>query len=213
MSVEIGSRDIAAKYNGFAPWYDYFEAVLGFLGVSQLRQALVSQATGKVLEVAVGTGQNLQYYRTDCDIVAVDLSSEMLKLARGRAAKLNINIRFSLADAEALPFPDQSFDTVVSSLSTCTFPNPANAIQEMIRVSKPSAQLFLLEHGRSDRRWLGQWQDRHADKIAQRFGCHWNREPLNLAKTAGLKITAARRTFLGIFHQMRAAPTITHIKR
>jgi ubiquinone/menaquinone biosynthesis C-methylase UbiE len=208
MSVKFGSRDIAAKYNRFALWYDYFEAVLGFFGVSKLRQALVSQATGKVLEVAVGTGQNHRYYRTDCEIVAVDLSSEMLKIARERAAKLNVNIRFSLADAETLPFPDQCFDTVVSSLSTCTFPNPANALREMIRVSKPSAQLFLLEHGRSDRRWLGLWQDRHADKIAQRFGCHWNRDPLELAKRAGLKIIRARRNFFGVFHRIIAVPDV-----
>src|SRR5262245_4348048 len=88
----------------------------------------------------------------------------MLKVARERGAKLNVKFRFALADAEALPFRDGCFDTVVSSLSTCTFPNPANALQEMARVSKPFSQILLLEHGRSDRQWPGQWQDRHADK-------------------------------------------------
>jgi ubiquinone/menaquinone biosynthesis C-methylase UbiE len=75
----------------------------------------------------------------------------MLKRARERAAKLNINVQFSLADAEALPFRDRCFDTVTSSLSTRTFPNPAEALHEMSRVSKPSGQILLVEHGRSDR--------------------------------------------------------------
>jgi hypothetical protein len=74
----------------------------------------------------------------------------------------------------------------------------------MARVSKPSSQIVLLEHGRSDCQWLGRWQDRHADKIAKPFGCHWNREPLEIAKAARLKIVRARRVFFGIFHRITA---------
>jgi len=204
--VEFASRELSAKYDRFARWYDYVEGVLDFLGVGRLRQGVFSEASGKVLEVAVGTGKNLCYYRSDCQIIAVDLSREMLKVARERAAKLNINAHFSLADAEALPFPDHCFDTVVSSLSTCTFPNPAAALQEMARICKLSGQILLLEHGRSDRGWLGRWQDRHADNFAKPFGCHWNREPLELTKSAGLKISRSRRSFFGIFHRIEAEP-------
>ena len=204
--MEFASRELSAKYDRFARWYDYVEGVLDFLGVGRLRQGVFSEASGKVLEVAVGTGKNLCYYRSDCQIIAVDLSREMLKVARERAAKLNINAHFSLADAEALPFPDHCFDTVVSSLSTCTFPNPAAALQEMARICKLSGQILLLEHGRSDRGWLGRWQDRHADNFAKPFGCHWNREPLELTKSAGLKISRSRRSFFGIFHRIEAEP-------
>jgi ubiquinone/menaquinone biosynthesis C-methylase UbiE len=204
MPVEFATREIAAIYNRFAHWYDFIEAVLGLLGVGRLRQSVLSQASGKVLEVAIGTGRNLQYYHSDCEIVGSDLSTEMLKIARERAAELNFKVRFALADAEALPFPDESFDTVVSSLSTCTFPNPANALREMARVSKPSGQILLLEHGRSDRPWLGRWQDRHADRFAKPCGCHWNREPLELAKTAGLKVISTRRSIFGVFHRITA---------
>jgi ubiquinone/menaquinone biosynthesis C-methylase UbiE len=130
----------------------------------------------------------------------------MLKRARERAAKLNINAQFSLADAEALPFRDGCFNTVVSSLSTCTFPNPAEALREMARVAKPSGKILLVEHGRSDRGWLGRWQDRHADKFAKPFGCHWNREPLELTKSAGLKIIRSQRSFFGVFHRIEAQP-------
>jgi hypothetical protein len=67
-------------------------------------------------------------------------------------------------------------------------------------------KILLLEHGRSDREWLGRWQDRHADKFAEPLGCHWNREPLELLEHAGLKVVTARRTFFGIFHQIEAVP-------
>ena len=66
-------------------------------------------------------GKNLSYYPRGCRIIALDLSREMLNIARKRAAKLSMNVSFLLADAEALPFSDKTFDTVVSSLSTCTF--------------------------------------------------------------------------------------------
>jgi ubiquinone/menaquinone biosynthesis C-methylase UbiE len=206
MPVEFASRDLAAKYDRFARSYDILEGVLGYFGVTHLRRKVFSKASGKVLEVAVGTGKNLSYYRGDCQIIAVDLSKQMLKRARERAAKLKSGVQFSLADAEALPFRDRSFDTVVSSLSTCTFPNPAKALQEMARVSKPSGKILLVEHGRSDREWLGRWQDRHEDKFAKPFGCHWNREPLELAKGAGLKVTRSQRSFFGVFHQIEARP-------
>lgn len=99
----------------------------------------------------MGTGKNLSYYPRGCRITAVDVSAEMLNLARKRAAKLSMRISFLLSDAEALPFHDQRFDTVVSSLTTCTFPNPVATLREMARVCGPQGKILLLEHGRSDR--------------------------------------------------------------
>jgi ubiquinone/menaquinone biosynthesis C-methylase UbiE len=161
---------------------------------------------GRVLEVAVGTGKNLPYYPPRCQLIAVDLSREMLNVARKRAAKLSMHVSFVVADAEALPFRDNRFETVVSSLSTCTFPNPVAALEGMARVCRPEGQVLLLEHGRSARQWLGRWQDRHADQFAKPLGCHWNREPLDMVRKAGLKASNARRFFFGIFHEIEAAP-------
>jgi len=95
---------------------------------------------------------------------------------------------------------------VVSSLTTCTFPNPVAALQEMGRVCRPEGKILLLEHGRSDRAWLGRWQDERADRHAKQLGCHWNREPLELVREAGLKIVNAQRLFFGIFYQINAEP-------
>jgi ubiquinone/menaquinone biosynthesis C-methylase UbiE len=206
MAVEFTSRDISAKYDQFAPWYDWLEGILNVLGLSRLRRTILRRASGKVLEVAVGTGKNLTYYPRDCRIIALDLSNEMLNVARNKAAKLSVHISFSVADAEALPFPDKSFDTVVSSLSTCTFPNPVAALEEMARVCRADGKILLLEHGRSDREPIGRWQDRHADQFAKPLGCHWNREPLELTRKAGLTVVKSRRNFVGIFHRIEAEP-------
>ena len=206
MSVQFESREIADKYDQFARWYDWVEGVPDLLGVSRLRHQLLRRASGNVLEVAVGTGKNLRYYPQECRIVAVDISGEMLNVARKRAEKLSMNVDFLLTDAQALPFCGKSFDTVLSSLTTCTFPNPVLALQEMARVCKPTGRVLLLEHGRSNREWLGRWQDRREDSFANLLGCHWNREPLEIAREAGLNIVTAWRTFFGVFNVIEAKP-------
>lgn len=205
--MALTSQEIRRKYAKFAPWYDWMEGIPEFLSVHRFRRELLQRVSGNILEIAVGTGKNLRYYPSGCRIIAVDLSLEMLGVARKRAAGLKLNIPFSVMDAEALAFPDQSFDTVVSSLTLCTFPDPVAALREMARVCRLQGRILLLEHGRSNREWLGRWQDRRADRHAKPLGCHWNRQPLDLAAQAGLKLTAARRTFFGIFHILEVMPT------
>ena len=206
--------EIRQKYEKFARWYDLMDGIPEVLGVRRLRRRLLQQASGRVLEIAIGTGRNLRYYPKACKITAVDFSLAMLRVAQSRTNRLGLDIEFLVMDAEALAFSEQSFDTVVSSLSLCTFPDPAAALREMAGVCRPNGCILLLEHGRSDVEWLGRWQDRRADRHAMALGCRWNREPLDLVRRAGLKLIAAQRTFFGIFHlleAMRPGPTHAHI--
>jgi ubiquinone/menaquinone biosynthesis C-methylase UbiE len=92
------------------------------------REWVCSRATGEVLEVAVGTGRNFPYYPVDSTLTGVDLSSAMLAIARRRAAQLGRSVDLREADAEALPFPDDTFDTVVCTLSLCGIPDDRAAI-------------------------------------------------------------------------------------
>ncbi|MBI5119115.1 class I SAM-dependent methyltransferase [Candidatus Poribacteria bacterium] len=208
MTVPRSKADIKAKYDGMAGRYNLVETPYELLlGIKNLRRQLLQGATGKVLEIAVGTGKNLSHYSKDCEITAVDMSTGMLGVARRHAEGLGRNIAFRTMDAEALAFPDRSFDTVVSSLSLCTFPNPVAAVREMARVCRPEGRILLLEHGRSDHEWLGQWMDHRADKHARRVGCRWNRHPLDIVQQAGLTLIKAKRTFLGIMHQIEAQPS------
>lgn len=204
--IHLTQREISQKYDRFARWYDWVEGIPELLGVNRLRYRMLQRASGTVLEVAIGTGKNLPYYPRGCRIIGADASKEMLAIARKRASRLQLDISFLLADAEALPFSDDTYDTVVSSLSTCTFPNPVAALQEMARICRPEGKVLLLEHGRSDREWLGRLQDRTAERHAKQFGCHWNRKSLDLVMRAGLKTNKAEPAFFGVFYQIEAAP-------
>ncbi len=197
------------QYEKFAPWYDLVLGILEFLGVKNLRRRLLHGASGRVLEIAVGTGKNLQYYSGGCKITAVDLSPAMLEIARKRGIALSLHAAFLVMDGETLAFRDQSFDTVVDSLTLCTFPDPVVALREMARVCRTDGRILLLEHGRSEQGWLGHWQDRKADHHARKLGCRWNREPLDLVSQAGLTLISSRRTVLGIFHEIEAKPPKT----
>ena len=193
-------EEIRTKYEKFARWYDLMNGIPEVLGVRILRRRLLQRASGKVLEIAAGTGRNLRYYPKGCQITAVDFSPAMLGVARRRTDRLGLTILFLVMDAENLAFHDPCFDTVVSSLSLCTFPDPVAALREMARVCRPDGRILFLEHGRSDVEWLGRWQDRRADRHARALGCRWNREPLDLVRQAGLKLVIARRHFFGIIH-------------
>jgi ubiquinone/menaquinone biosynthesis C-methylase UbiE len=199
-------EEIRLKYNRFAPWYDLAEGLPDLLGMKNLRRTLLQRASGRVLEVAVGTGKNLPYYPTMCQITAVDVSLTMVTRARRRADKLGLHVHFQVMDAVHLGFPDQHFDTVVDTLALCTFPDPAAVLREMARVCRAQGHILLLEHGRSDRAWLGRWQDRRAERHARHLGCQWNREPLDLVRQAGLRLITTARHFFGIFHLLEVAP-------
>lgn len=203
---KMTAEKIQKAYDGIASEYEkriWFDQHI--LGVNRHRKKLLAQANGKILDVACGTGQNFEMYKKNSEITAIDLSPNMLEAARENANKLNLNIKFVVMDAENLEFPNQSFDTVVSTLSTCTFPNPVKALQEMKRVTRSGGLILLLEHGHSSWKWLANHQDRHVlPHYQQHAGCRWNQEPLDLVKEAGLKIMNSKRFSLGIFHTIEA---------
>lgn len=200
--IQSAYDEIADQYEK-RTWFDQH-----VLGVAHLRKKLLSKANGNVLEVACGTGQNLPLFAPNSRITAVDLSSKMLDVARETAAKHALNVDFALMDAEKLEFPDGSFDTVVSTLSTCTFPNPVRALQEMKRVCRPGGLILLLEHGHSSVPWLAAFQDRNEYRHYQNHaGCRWNQNPLDLIQSAGLRVLKSKRAVLGIFHSIEATPS------
>jgi ubiquinone/menaquinone biosynthesis C-methylase UbiE len=183
-------------------WFDQY-----ILGVARQRKRLMSKAHGKILDVACGTGLNFAFFPTTSEITAVDLSQRMLAVARRKAADLNLDIQTHVMDAEKLEFAEGVFDTVTSTLSTCTFPDPIQALREMKRVCRMGGLILLLEHGHSSLPWLATFQDRNVlQHYQQNAGCRWNQDPLDLVKAAGLKILRGRRFGLGMFHAIVATP-------
>ena len=111
-----------------------------------------SQTTGKTLEVAIGTGLNIASYPPGVELVGLDLSPEMLALARQRAEELGRDVDLRVGDAHALPFDAGTFDAVVCTYSLCNIPDPRSAVAEMKRVLRPGGRLLLVDHIGSDRR-------------------------------------------------------------
>lgn len=200
----LSTEEIGRRYDEIAPRYDQLERIIEVLAVGRLRR-LFEQAHGDVLEVAIGTGKNLPYYPSSCRITGIDVSEGMLAQARTKAEALDIELTVAVMDAEQLAFPDASFDTVTSSMTTCTFPDPLTALREMGRVCRPGGRILLLEHGRSSNRLIGWVQDRTAGRYARACGCHWNRHPQELVRQAGLEIVEAHRSFFGIFQTIIVA--------
>ena len=199
-------EEITQNYDKYARWYEYLEKLPELLGIHRLRKKLYRKASGDVLEVAAGTGNNLRHYPRDCKLTLVDLSREMLKIASQKARRQKLDVSIQEMDAERLEFPDNAFDTVVDSLSLCTLTQPIQALNEMSRVCKPNGRILLLEHGRSSNERIGRWQDKRADKHAKRFGCNWNRDILGLVGEAEVEIVSSQRYFFGAFHAIEVKP-------
>ena len=202
----LTASQLQSAYDGLADGYEkkvWFDQYI--LGVARHRQRLMSRAHGRILDVACGTGLNFPFFPSTSEITAVDLSQRMLAVANQKAGRLNLNVQTQVMDAQNLEFADVSFDTVTSTLSTCTFPDPVQALSEMQRVCCPGGFILLLEHGHSSLPWLARLQDRHVFPHYQKnAGCRWNQDPLDLVKTAGLKIVNSQRFGLGMFHAIVA---------
>ncbi|GAA0671939.1 class I SAM-dependent methyltransferase [Natronoarchaeum mannanilyticum] len=202
----MSTDEIRDTYADRASWFARLDW-LDRLVTGRYREPLFSQASGRVLDVACGTGVNFPYLPPDVDLVGIDVSPEMLAGARQQLDGLDLDGELHEMDAQALAFEADSFDTVISSLSTCTFPDPVAALREMDRVCKPSGQILLLEHGRSDVEPIGRLQDWRADAHYESMGCRLTQEPLDHVAAAGLDVRDVRTALFGIVTAVEAEPS------
>ena len=202
MSVEE-IRDSYAKYADWMARFDRFDRLL----TGRIRRRQFGDAEGRVLDVACGTGTNFRYLPPAVDFTGVDISPEMLAKAEDRLDRLGRDGTLRRMDAQDLAFDVDSFDTVISTLSTCTFPDPVAALREMERVCKPDGRILLVEHGRSDVGPIARFQDWRADSHYEQVGCRWNQEPLAVVERAGLTVTEARTGLLGILTALEVDPS------
>lgn len=157
---------------------------------AELKSALLADANGRVLEIGVGTGLSFVHYPEVDELVGVDPSEPMLRRARRRAEEIGRDVTLVEAPAEALPFEDDSFDTVVSLTVLCTVEDPARTLGEIRRVLRPGGRLLFLEHVRSSDPKRARAQDRFERPWGWiSGGCHPNRRTLNEIETAGFEVT------------------------
>lgn len=168
------------------------------------RSWVCSRAVGEVLEVAVGTGSNLPHYPPGLRLTGIDLSPQMLASARQRAADLGLDVSLREGDAQALPFDDESFDTVVCTLALCGIPDDRAAVAEMKRVLRPGGRLLLLDHVGST--WWPIWAVQRLVEVVsvRRTEEHQTRRPLPLLVEAGFEIVESERMRAGTVERVCA---------
>ena len=154
------------------------------------RQKAIALARGLVLEIGVGSGLNLALYDPAVEIVfAIDPSAELLRVAAQRSTGAAVPVSLARASAEQLPFSAAVFDTVVTTWTLCSIPDPLAALIELRRVLKPGGRLVFVEHGLAPEPGVARWQHRLTPcwkHIAG--GCHLDRSIDGLIGAAGFQL-------------------------
>jgi ubiquinone/menaquinone biosynthesis C-methylase UbiE len=173
------------------------------------REWACGQASGEVLEVAIGTGLNLPFYPADVAVTGLDLSEGMLDIARSRARELGRAAVLRQGSAHALPWADASFDTAVCTFGLCAIPDLGAAVQEMVRVVRPGGRLILVDHVASSSRIARGVQWLLELVTIPLAGEHFLRRPLRHVQASGLVIEQQQRFKLGLVERLIAAKPAT----
>jgi ubiquinone/menaquinone biosynthesis C-methylase UbiE len=165
----------------------------------RLRAEWIPRASGRVLEIGIGSALNLPFYSNQVrEVLGVDPSRELERLARKRVGQSSFPVQFLPAPADrALPLQDESFDTVVVTWSLCSIPSPSRALEEMRRVLKRDGQLIFIEHGLAPDARVSAWQHRLTPWWKHLSGgCHLNRKIDDLVRAAGFEIRDLKTLYL-----------------
>ena len=157
----------------------------------------LARVRGRVLFLAVGTGLEVPFFPSGLDITGVDISWGMLSQAKFRAAGYQGQFRLAQSDVERLAFRDDAFDTVVTSCTFCSVPDPVAGLRELRRVLKPGGELRMFEHTGS--RWFPFSLMLNAmTPITRRFGPDMNRDTVSNVQRAGFQLRSVRNVYLDV---------------
>ena len=181
----------------FAATYDRMSRKSEEAGVRALRQGLLSDAVGNVLEIGAGTGINLPHYDGNvASLVITEPEPAMLRRLQRKVREQAPLAKVLRAPAEDLPFEDGTFDTVVSTLVLCGVDDQERALREARRVLRPGGRLLFMEHVRSDDPALARFQDRMNWLNRLVVNCDCNRPTLTTIEGAGFHVSRLERTTL-----------------
>lgn len=171
-------------------WYDWALAASEARGLAARRRRLLASARGKVLEVGAGTGLNLRHYRPErvCSVQALEPDAARRRRLEVRAVTLPVELDVGAEPVEAAVFPDSSFDTVVSTLVLCCLPDPVAGLAAIARWLVPGGRFLFLEPAPGPRRQLA---TSSAGRLLSpvRGGCRFDRDTVELVRSAGLPVT------------------------
>ena len=168
--------------------------------LGEARRQLLSGLAGRVLEIGAGTGANFQHYSAQAQVTAIEPSIHFLKRARAKIATAQASIELKEADAQALPFANDTFDAAVATLVFCTIPDPTKALSEVKRVTRGGAPLLMIEHVKA--KTPGTQLLQNLWNPCQNFiggGCNVTRDTEAVVRDAGFQIQEVRELTTELF--------------
>lgn len=174
------------------------------------RQKLAQAATGTVLEIGAGGGQNFAFYdpAITSSVEAVEPNRHMLAQAKNALSSAKVPIHLQEAAVESLPFEDATFDAVLVTLVFCSVDAPDAGMREIHRVLKPSGKLLLFEHVRNPQPGWARWQDLFTPVQRRIAGnCHLNRDTGALVRSNGFMVTSEDWSGAGLHPQVAIIAT------
>ena len=166
-------QDTIRTYRLFSGSYDLVFGPVFHLGRKEAVRIANDRPNQRILEVGVGTGLSLPYFRPDSHVTGIDVSAEMLEKAKRRVERQNLSHVDGLhvMDAEHMAFEDNSFDAVLALYVASVVPNPARFAAEMRRVCIPGGTIVLVNHFTSDN-WALRWMEKRLAHLAKHIGFH-----------------------------------------
>lgn len=165
---------------------------------------ICSRAEGRTLEVAIGTGLNLEHYPKTVQLTGVDHNAAALAVAADRARRQGRSVALTEADLTALPFPEEHFDTVVGTFVLCEVADVNSALHELARVLRPGGHLLLADHVRATTSWVRVGQRLLESITIPASGEHFTRRPSQHLPAAGLAVVASDRFAHGAIERLHA---------
>jgi ubiquinone/menaquinone biosynthesis C-methylase UbiE len=171
----------------------------GMEGFQKKRAQVIPQASGRVLEIGIGSGLNFDFYDFNkvTEVVGVDPAVSSTTIAKSRASQYNSKISFIETTAESINLESSTFDSVVIGYSLCTIPDPMKALAEAYRLLKPGGSLFFMEHGLAPEPNVQKWQHRISPiwkKIAG--GCNLNRNIEEIILAGGFEFRDLKKKYI-----------------
>ena len=158
--------------------------------IKKQREKVVPKAYGRVLEIGIGSGHNLDFYDYSKveEIYALEPHPKLTEMSQKKASQLDVNLKILELSAEENPLEDESFDSVVCTYTLCTIPDPGKALLEVKRVLKNGGSFIFSEHGLAPEPSVQKWQNRlNPLQNAIGGGCNLNRNIPQIIEKSGLK--------------------------
>ena len=182
--------------------YDLLAGRAERAGIGQLRHDLLADLEGEVIELGSGTGASLPYYEHATRVIAVEPDESMARRLPAKIQEANVPVDVVSARAQALPFPDESFDAAVTAFVLCSVEDQADVLAEAGRVLRPGGKLVVLEHVLGEG-GTARWQNRFTPLHKRLAGnCHLNRDTRTALARAGFDVAGVEPTLLPGTHAL-----------